>query len=1838
MNYNNVESFEISGFDLTISSNGNSIFIKDGLVDFMLGRIKLFDKSNNEISQDAFLNHLILNGDDVSIAYMAELIGTEKIEIKSLEELKIKISDLMEKLESSELLDQEKKEQLESMKQSLEISEVKLKKLIEENRALQQNKVGTVSKNSDKSQAETKKSSNDNDSSSSSQTSNKPEEPKPEEPKPEEPKPEEPKPEEPEVNAILYVTAGLSKQTDSGTLGDKVTNNNNPTLVGEATPNASLIIYINGKQYLVTVPSNGEWSFDLPDSLPDGNHVVYIKISDGVTEKSINTSIHVDTAIENISIEPFKNDDGFTHLTKPFLSGKAEPGTAITITIGNSSFTTTASSDGVWGIQISTDLPQGENTIFITSSDSAGNTTEYSDTFIVDSTPPSGYGGLDVKSDSGLVGDNITSFSRPVLSGTASSDTKYVKVYFGALLEPIIIQLPLNSSGDWEYEIPSNIPDGIYHLSFEFIDYAGNSSGVSESQAITIDTHANINELTVLLGDSSGEHGTFVTNDIRPILNGFAPEDAKSISISINGYNYSVPVVNGLWSFQLPELPEGNTSISLSFSDLAGNASDAMDIILHIDRTPPDGNVQLTNDSGNGLSNSSTPVFNGTSHGGAEQVVIYLDGIEYAYVNVKSDGSWEFTVPTALSDGEYFFEFSFKDAAGNKSSTQSVSVVVDTVVDFSIDVTDFGGKKYLSGIVEKGAKIEIEISGIKYNETNGVVVNGDGSWSLDISNISNSISHTYVANVTDAAGNKLVAHGSISGNAELFINGGLNPSSDTGVIGDNITNKTSPIYSGWATPGSSVKVEIKNSSGKVMQTLTCAVGLSGYWEVQANTLSDGNYYVSISSYLDGDSITLPDTSLKIDNALHVEHSMYGIYNVTNPSGSGWGTNDDFFILKNNKKFEPYSVIEVSVGGYNQKVTVDKNGDFYASVGPLSNGKHSVTITVTDVAGNSISHSSHAAIVDKANYEIIDLKTTATMIEGTIKGFNQNTKAYIMFGDSKILLSVNSNGKFSFDTNGFEIGIQAFTIQVESAWGKVVTESSFINIYSEVLLDGSPNLLSNDGEFVLSGTNVNATNGSVKIVINGSEFNLILNSAGEWSLPVNSGFDVDGKYPIKIIYYNAGGVIIESQTVNVTVDTFIDLAPSGDSYSTEYSAFYPAHNKYIDFYASGANSVEVTLNGVTKKYNISKDGVISFKISDFVSWNEIGTHDITVTVTDNAGNKKTLTEKVYILGWGDSVYNASIEGANFFDGSFHYNGSSAPILSVSSKNSIDAPGIRLVNKLYINGKCVYTFGNEPVDISSFLSKDGIYTIRVESELDTPFVNGKFQGSSTITINYDVTPPEVGDFHLSDGSDSGDIDGVTHNNKPTIIGKTEANAIVKLVIGGYVYETKADSNGNWQISVKNSLPDGELKYIVQVSDIAGNSAQSEGGVYIDTVLPTFSTSFANDIGGGLVASDDLTIIISPNSSFRSVVISLNGIQYTATLNESGLWVANISSLRDGIYSITVTVTDDKGYTNSSESLVTIDTTAPEQSDNIELTQDTDTGAAGDFITSNKQPTLTGTVAADAEWVVVYATGLDGTSISLRAEVVNGVWQGSFSEMLSDGEYQLSVEVFDAAGNSSGKTELDSLTIDTTAPIIGSVGLALESDNITSNQKPTIEGDILYGHAIKALLYINEFDSQPQEVDVSNGRWSHEVEQNLNFGLNEIIIVYENAEGTRSAAHEMSLIVGEPHNKQNKNDVTISGFAPVSANSVAVSYQDDMIAQAAVNNGSWSIVLEREPQSPLLVSFYDGNTMIDNEIIIIDGNSGKMDNVINNLIEDQSVDELFFDFVNDGYLLDTHQHLNQ
>jgi hypothetical protein len=255
--------------------------------------------------------------------------------------------------------------------------------------------------------------------------------------------------------------------------------------------------------------------------------------------------------------------------------------------------------------------------------------------------------------------------------------------------------------------------------------------------------------------------------------------------------------------------------------------------------------------------------------------------------------------------------------------------------------------------------------------------------------------------------------------------------------------------------------------------------------------------------------------------------------------------------------------------------------------------------------------------------------------------------------------------------------------------------------------------------------------------------------------------------------------------------------------------------------------------------------------------------------------------------------------------------------------------------------------------------------------------------------------------------------------------------------------------------------------------GSGGYGSDIIAIDTHAPSAPTGLVldPDSDSGDFNNDRITNDTTPNLFFSGVEADAYEVRiYEGAkvigygyANDDSTWRATINDgdkLSDGVHHLTVTQRDRAGNESpvSATLDITIDTIAPAAPSAPVLAAGSDTGAAGDGITSDSTPTFSGSGAEPGRTVRLYANEREVGHTNANDK---GEWSITVSDALPDQTYSFGVKQFDLAGNKSGYSSSFTLTIETGAPAAPTLSLAAATDSgaagdgITKTDNPIIEG---------------------------------------------------------------------------------------------------------------------------------------------------------------------------------------
>ncbi|MCU1400123.1 MAG: hypothetical protein JWN62_3232 [Acidimicrobiales bacterium] len=476
----------------------------------------------------------------------------------------------------------------------------------------------------------------------------------------------------------------------------------------------------------------------------------------------------------------------------------------------------------------------------------------------------------------------------------------------------------VQTGGSWAVTA-APVSDGAVSVTASVSDTTGSST--TATQTLTIDTVLPIVAITGGVAMS--------TNDATPTIGGTTDVGVgATVTVTVAGQTLTVLVqAGGAWNATPTTLGDGVHAVVASVTDLAGNVGTSTQS-LTIDTTVPivvGGSTALTNDA--------TPTLTGVTDVGVGATVTVTIAGQTLTATVQDGGTWSVTAATIV-DGTWTVVASATDMAGNTGSATQTLTIDTTAPALTVTggaaATTTDSTPTVAGLtnIAPGQIVTVTVSG----QSLSAAVQAGGTWSVTAATISNG-TYSLSAVASDPAGNSTTATQWLTVDTVLpllTISGGATAS----------TNDPTPTIDGTTDVGVGRTVTIAIAG----QTLTALVQAGGSWNVTPSTVIDGAHTVAASATDLAGNVGTTTQLLTIDTVAPTATITGGATVLTNdstPSISGTATAD----------VAVGSTATVTVAGQTLTTTVHSGGLWTVTATTIADGNHTVTVSVTDAAGN-----------------------------------------------------------------------------------------------------------------------------------------------------------------------------------------------------------------------------------------------------------------------------------------------------------------------------------------------------------------------------------------------------------------------------------------------------------------------------------------------------------------------------------------------------------------------------------------------------------------------------------------------------------------------------------------------------------------------------------------------------------------------------------------------------------------------------------------------------------------------------------------------------------------------
>ncbi|WP_370242905.1 Ig-like domain-containing protein, partial [Alteromonas abrolhosensis] len=1322
--------------------------------------------------------------------------------------------------------------------------------------------------------------------------------------------------------------------------------------------------------FTATVQGDGTFSASVPSDLAEGSYTVVADVTDGAgnTGSDSETGGVVDTTSPAIDVA----EQGIGNDGTPTISGTTDQpvGSTVSITVtdnaGNiQTLTATVQGDGSFSVDVPATLAEGTYTVQATVVDEAGNTASDAETGVIDTISP-----VITLDEPGTVGD-----STPTISGTVDlpqGSTVQITVVDSAGNTQVFSAL-VTAGGVFSADVPAAMAEGNFTVSATATDTAGNST--TDNEAGVVDTL--VPTLTIDVADT--------TSDATPLITGTTDEPAGSVvtilvtdSAGATQTLSAVVQVDGSFSISPgTDLAEGDFTVSATISDEAGNTATASDA-GNIDTTAPSLTLTPLEEG-----NDTTPTLSGSTNlaQGSEVTLVVTDSagnVQTLTATVDVNGNFTVDVPAPLAEGAYSVEATASDEAGNSTTVVDNTGVIDTTAPtLSLDTLapDSDTTPTISGNTDlpAGATVTITVTdNAGVSQTFDAIVQGDGSFSADVTSPMAEGGYTVTAVAQDPAGNETTA---------TETNGSVDTTAPTiNLDAQGTGNDTTPTITGSTdlSPGSSVTITVTDSAG-AEQTFTAIVDSLGNFSADVpNAMADGNFDVTATATDAAGNSASDTTSGNINTAVpNLTLDSLGTGNDTTPTISG--TTD----------IAPGSTVSISVtdsAGNTQTfgAIVQANGTFSVDVpAALSEGNYSVTASATDGAGNTATANENGGVIDTTAPPAPTVDAgNGTEITGTAEAGAVVNVDVDGDGTPDFTVIADGDGNWSVTpTTPLADGVVVTATATDEAGNTSSPASDTVDAVAPIVAFND--LTTNDITPALTGS-VDDPTAIVVITINGTDYTATNNGDGSWTLADDIVAALaEGSYTATVTATDADGNT-GTNSGTVVIDTTAPAAPTVDA-------------------GNGTEIAGTAEAGATVNVDVDGDGTPDF-----------------IVIADGDGNWSVtpptpLADGVVVTATAvDEAGNVSAPASDTVD-------AVAPVVTINDFTTNDATPELTGTVDDPNAIVVVTI--DGVDYTATNNGDGSWTLADDAV--AALADGSYTatvtatdadgnvGSNSGTVVIDTTPPAIPTVDAGNGTE--------------ITGTAEAGATVNVDVDGDGtpdFTVIADGDGNWSITPDTPLADGVI-VTVTATDAAGNISNPVSDT-VDAAAPVvaFNDLTTNDTTPALTGSvDDPT---------ATVVVTINGADYTATNNGDGTWTLAddaVAGLAEGSYTATVTATDPEGNVGTNTGTVVIDTTAP----------------AAPTVEAGNGTEITGTAEAGAT-VNVDVDG-DGTPDFTVIADGDGNWSVTPDTQLADGVV-VTATATDEAGNTSGPA---SDTVDAVAPVV------TINDVTTNDTTPALTGTV-------------------------------------------------------------------------------------------------------------------------------------------------------------------------------------
>ena len=1243
--------------------------------------------------------------------------------------------------------------------------------------------------------------------------------------------------------------------------------------------------------------------------------------------------------------------DNITSSRSLLLTGTAEARAYVDLFDNGSKIATVqADSAGAWQTTLS-GVSETRHNYTARQYDLAGNTSVTSAVTVVtvDATVAvPGAATLDPSSDTGTLGDKSTTVTTPKLTGTGAEAGATIQVFDGSNSTPVATAT-VQPDGSWSANT-SALSVGVHALRVSQTDVAGNTSTLSVATNIYITAPVSLSApsspVLTAATDSGVSNTDGITNATSLTFSGTGAVAGGTVEIWQG--SSKLGTVNtasaGAWSYTTT-LPEAaGQTLKARVLDASGNASSfSADTTFTIDRTAPTsaltlGALSSADDTGrlqtDGITQQNYPTVSGSGASAGARVQIFNGNGTTALATFTADGSGNFSGKVALpADATYNLRAAEVDAAGNigPRSVAPIALTLDTNAAAAPAITSslssLAGNPSISGTAEANAYVELLV-GASTTAVAAGYANASGVWTLQYPQTTAG-SYDLSVRQTDAAGNVSAASVAASTtitnatpNAVLPVQLGaptFKAGEDTGVLGDDLTSKTTPVLviSGVdaSITSANVATNLKVYDGATLVSGNFVAGsASGSWEFTPTTALTNatRYSFNATQTVDGNtSVASAALGVSIDNAVlapTVTHFGQVRYVLLKQTGA---TTNQLWVNE----------VEVYANGtniaLNKTVTAGNAGQSTYPATGITNGN--LTRTGSNGYASATNTSDNWVQIDLGGFYAIDSVKVYALSSAAAD--LPNTANVDVFASGQALSSYTYAQLAAGSGGAIKVGGTGTTAVYTTALNAPVVLQATL----------SQPLISGTGEAGATVTIYDTPSGGSKTMLGTA----LVNSSGVWTFQATDL--AGGAHSFTAMQTDiAGNTSVESAAQSLTAPTVVapTSAPAITLLSTDDTG---TGTVVVD-----GNTINYASDNTTSKTSVTVRGTganFGDTIQVFADLGG-GNYELRGSATVNSDGNWSLVGVTLAANASTTLVAKATNAAGSSD-------FSSPLVLTNDSTSPNAPTVALVaaSDSGVQGDARTNIGAtaSTLSLSGSAEAGAAITIKAGSTTVGTATAGS-DGNWSATLTNALTANVANALSVTATDKAGNASAatsysVTHDNTaptstlaitsslnsgvlPTVAGNgAEAGAFVDIYSGATLLgSVQASSTGTWSLQLSSISSAGTYNLTAKQRDAAGNVsasgtdftlvADSEARpASLASVLPNFSLQAADDTG---TAGDNITTVTTPRltgtgAEARATIQVWEGstLVGSTTADDSGTWTVTPNSpLSAGLHTLTAT----------------------------------------------------------------------------------------------------------------------------------------------------------------------------------------------------------------------------------------------------------------------------------------------------------------------------------------------